>query len=709
MAVMSGARKPAKSDSSDKRPGRVSSDGAAGETFALSLATPEGILGLQRTIGNHAVNQLLNRRALNGVAQRAVNRRPAPPAPAPAPMSDAARTFSINFQFAGMPPVRLANQSEAATLRALRRFWKVVSGFEQNYHQELADLEKIHEDQWIVGWISDHLSGARKPDEAIFKKVDDALSQADKALGAGDVKQAVGLLRQAAAATVDAGQQITAYREGSISGAGHAITVLEVTEAAGAAAATVATGGLAGAGAGLLATSGVAAATAGVYGMAQTGAQQVSEYAQDMRQHFDVSGLLKKGATDAATGFVGAFTGGALTKPLSRLFGSYLSAATPEFLEEMGKALGMAGPLPRDYFMTTGQKLIVEFLGGEATTPLTAAVTTVMQRLTGQSKKLPSAAEFTHEVFKEMVQGGALTLLTGGLKARYGVHGAPPDEEAGPPVEGAAPSTEAAAAGVPPQASEPTGVPSGGTEPTASPEAASEAAPNEAGLVAKAAVAEAPAPGGRRPLTKPGTRFRARDVDHALAIYNRLRRLTPTREAGIFQNVKTGEIFVVQGDQGSVNFPSGRDEWKLISHSHPNVGRNSSLPGTTPGEAAYVDRFASGSTGDFGVLVAQSQAAGGKAQSSIIHFKIPQGEDYTVFSYDPAAPEPFQLDYPGPNRMRYQKAFKSHQDYDAWVSQMAQRFHGPQKAPAPPPSGGNAGSIDDLIAEGQLAASQQRR
>ena len=49
----------------------------------------------------------------------------------------------------------------------------------------------------------------------------------------------------------------------------------------------------------------------------------------------------------------------------------------------MGEALGMKGPLPRDFFLTGGQRFIADFLAGIGTTPLTVAVTTAINRFTG--------------------------------------------------------------------------------------------------------------------------------------------------------------------------------------------------------------------------------------------------------------------------------------------------------------------------------------
>jgi hypothetical protein len=121
--------------------------------------------------------------------------------------------------------------------------------------------------------------------------------------------------------------------------------------------------------------------------------------------------MLQRGVSDAIAGFVGALAGGALTRYLQRFMGSYLGTASRELLEELGRLNGLNGPLPRDFFLTTGQRIFTEFLGSAGTTPLTTAVTTVVNRLTGATNRMPSASEFAHQVWQEMVQGGIMTLF----------------------------------------------------------------------------------------------------------------------------------------------------------------------------------------------------------------------------------------------------------------------------------------------------------
>jgi hypothetical protein len=76
--------------------------------------------------------------------------------------------------------------------------------------------------------------------------------------------------------------------------------------------------------------------------------------------------------------------------------------------------MGMRGPLPRDFFLTSGQRFIADFLGGIGSSPLTTAVSTVLNGITGGGE-IPSPREFTRQVIEEMIRGGALQLFIGAL------------------------------------------------------------------------------------------------------------------------------------------------------------------------------------------------------------------------------------------------------------------------------------------------------
>ncbi|HEX6973630.1 MAG TPA: hypothetical protein VF147_04475 [Vicinamibacterales bacterium] len=347
--------------------------------------------------------------------------------------SDAARRWTLTI---GGEKLEQLTSSQA--LEALGRHYRRVhsaieGGFEG--HKFLMELQR---DQPFAAYVSETLGGVDMPDIGIWDKARDATFAARKAIKAGDIDAAVKHVSIAVDEYDKAYRTFAKYRDGTEAGADRAITGLKVTAAAGAVAATIATGGAASAaGAGLLGTSAVVGGTAGVYGASQEFAGQASEvYIAETRKSFDVGAILKRGATDAIVGFVGSIAGGMLAKQFAKMFGSYLSKANiaDDVLREMGEALGMKGPLPRDFFLTGGQRFVADFLAGIGTTPLTVAVTTAVNRFTGAGK-MPSTSEFLENVLQEMATGGALQIFIG-LITRGKGHGTPSSKGGGKKAPG---------------------------------------------------------------------------------------------------------------------------------------------------------------------------------------------------------------------------------------------------------------------------------
>jgi hypothetical protein len=337
-------------------------------------------------------------------------------------------------------------------LNALRRHHRILTNLLESDQSRYEAQSALRDRQWIVGaiadFVADPLHGGIELPPANFLSVPRSMLQAVEAkLESGDIEASIRDLRRAEEYWRHANRLLENYVLGTISGAETSVTVLEVTAAAGAVAATVATGGAAAsAGLGLLGTSAVAGGTAGAYGATQEYAGQLGEMAVGMRQSFDLAALLRRGATDAITGFVGAFVGGALSRYATRFFGSYLSNIGDDALRELGEQLGLNGPLPRDYFLTQGQRFIADFLGGAGTAPLTTAISSVINRLSGGGP-LPGPEQFARQVIEEMVRGGAIQIFLGVLthghavaSRRAGAGGTPP--ETSPPAR-RGPSTNA--------------------------------------------------------------------------------------------------------------------------------------------------------------------------------------------------------------------------------------------------------------------------
>ncbi len=321
--------------------------------------------------------------------------------------------YNIRIQIPFYPPQPLENLTEERALRILRQACNHISGLVQIGQESHQELRQIHESQSIVSFISDVLGGAEMPSDRIWISARVFLDGALQTLEAGAVMPTARNLQRAADAWREANRALSAYREGTISGAETAQTTLEVVEVAGAVAATVATGGMASGG--LLATSGAAALGAGAYGALSEEARQSGEMMQGMREEFDFGAILRRSATDAVTAFVGAFVGGALSRYMSRFFGSYLAGASDDLLRELGEQMGLQGPLPRDFFLTQGQRFIADFLGGIGSSPLTTATSTVLSRLSGARDRLPSVEEFSRQVFQEMVEGGIIQIFIGAI------------------------------------------------------------------------------------------------------------------------------------------------------------------------------------------------------------------------------------------------------------------------------------------------------
>ncbi len=195
------------------------------------------------------------------------------------------------------------------------------------------------------------------------------------------------------------------------------------------------------------------------------------------------------------------------------------------------------------------------------------------------------------------------------------------------------------------------------------------------------------------------------DAASANTMYENSVAESPTREAAIYRNPETGEIIVVQGDEGTVFVddtggqlvgpePGGRAQrwkelleqgqdrgrWELQAHYHP-------IEGST-GTVSPANRLPSGANGDFAVLMAESQAAGGEARSSRIDFSTPNGMESTIFSFRPGSPEPFVIDFPDPvTGQRERLSFRSLEAYHEYMMDT----HGIDLGPIDPQLSGTPG------------------
>ena len=225
--------------------------------------------------------------------------------------------------------------------------------------------------------------------------------------------------------------------ESLIGGAEITTTGLKVAVAAGAIAAVIATGGIAAeAEVGLLGTSLSIGGGAGLYAASSEAATQGGEMVAEQRKawKFDYGTIAKRGAKEAVIGFVGALAGGALSKyAMSALAETVIARMGPEAASALAERLGVGvAELTPGLVLTRGNRLLIEFLSGTATTPLTTGVQVTLNSLGGQVP--PSPWVFSKMVIENAVKGGLVQLFVMGLMHGAGRPGGQQGHEPAPKV-----------------------------------------------------------------------------------------------------------------------------------------------------------------------------------------------------------------------------------------------------------------------------------
>lgn len=183
-------------------------------------------------------------------------------------------------------------------LRGLRNTYRFLRGQVQAGEESHHDFIDFRNDHWFTGGVSDLVGGVSMPSITIWHTPAHHLERAYEALVNRDVDAALRHLTLARQSLDDCQHQISAYREGTISGAGHTITGLETVRTGSA----IVVGTLATAGMG----TGAALAVGVGYGAAQTVASQATEVSLGLRDEIDWAGI----AFDALIGLlVGRFLG----------------------------------------------------------------------------------------------------------------------------------------------------------------------------------------------------------------------------------------------------------------------------------------------------------------------------------------------------------------------------------------------------------------
>jgi len=376
------------------------------QQLTQGLVLSDALANLQRDIGDAQPSAVPSAPAGGDAAPAALG-----------PASEAEQRYDITLQVAPGPEESFTGVARTEILHILRAFFNQIHNRVEAGYDSHTYLKSVRDDQWIVGAISDFFAdplagGIEMPPLWMWSEPRIMLDAALGTLNAGLVEPTARNLQRAADAWRRCDRRLYEYREGTISGAERTVTGLRVTAAAGAVAATMATGGAAtAAGAGFWGTAAATGLGAGTYGFVQEETGQAAEIYHDLRENFDWGAIVRRGATDAINGFVGAIAGGALTRVFQRSFGSFLTNISDDVLLEMG--------LSRDAFLTRAQQFIAEFLGGIGSSPLSTAVTAVINAVGGGNPPR-SAQEFVDLVVQDMVQGGAIQLFLGGLMHFYG-------------------------------------------------------------------------------------------------------------------------------------------------------------------------------------------------------------------------------------------------------------------------------------------------
>lgn len=354
------------------------------------------------------------------LARQAAGDAPAPaavdeakPAPAP-PTGEAEKTYKISLW-----GKEYTNLTKTQALSVLRDVYHTIHNWTEAEREGHQYLKTIRDDQWIVGWFADRIGGVEMPPLWMWNEPLIFLDAALSTLNGGLVESTESNLIKAEGAYRECHAKYYEYRGGTIKGAERAVTGLKVVAAAGAVAAGVATGGAATAAlgtaattaGGILTTSAVAGVTAGGYGAIQETATQTGEMMAGTREmgKFDWEAVLARGTKDAVSGLVGGIVGGSLAKVFTQCMGPYISkAVTDAELAELGIA--------RDEFLTWGQKLMAEFLGDVGSTPVTTAVTVVVDKVALGGPTPKNAEEFASNVAEEAAKAGVAKLAVEFLK-----------------------------------------------------------------------------------------------------------------------------------------------------------------------------------------------------------------------------------------------------------------------------------------------------
>ncbi|MET0399279.1 MAG: DNA/RNA non-specific endonuclease, partial [Longimicrobiaceae bacterium] len=508
-------------------------------------------------------------------------------------------SYDLALGIPGREPERHQGASREDALAALRRFRGQVGALVEGGREGHRYMRALREDQYVVGFVSDVLGGVALPGMEIWQEPLTDLAMADAALAEGDVAAGVRLLQRAAAGWRAAQDRVAGYTEGTISGAGRAEVVLEVTAVVGGVAASLVTGG---------AVSGLLVGTA--YAATQTVARQGSELSLGMRDRIDWAGVTFDALFSLVTSKMGGKLGEGILKRL---------LARPE-VASLGRRVVAES--------------VSELLSGQAISSLHMAARTVFDNLRGAGAPV-TVGQFVEQLGAHLTDPKSMftDLLLGHVQRKLAVRAeasrAARDGRSTPPP----PEMEAA----------PLRAPDAGPEPASRTMAGSETAPRPARsgaggdgaeplheMMAREGIRPDLAEPGAGPGLRPHTDYArgVRDPAEAYALYNRALGEAGAQEVAIFRSERDGTYVVRVGDHGSVRAPAG-EGWTAVVHFHPN--RTAAERFFLPAPADFQD-------------VAARRGDGGRTVREFIEFHVPgAGRGRAEYGADPTGDRPFYV------------------------------------------------------------------
>ena len=221
---------------------------------------------------------------------------------------------------------------------------------------------KIQQEEAFASWISSKLNmGSQMPALEIWDSARDHLASARHALNKRDIDALPSLFDAVKDSTEKGLKSIGKFTESSIQSAERAVKVLEKTKDLSSKVIVKAAERMGGKEAGV--------AVGAMYASVLEGAQQMSAvHLAKIQKEVDWSLVQTQGITEFVKGMVELLMTGALAPRFAKIFGAYLGKAdfSEKALLEMGHAVGLDGPLPRDYLATAGQKFVTKFLTARA-------------------------------------------------------------------------------------------------------------------------------------------------------------------------------------------------------------------------------------------------------------------------------------------------------------------------------------------------------